>query len=504
VRPNVAPSGSRTVDGPIDERDFEALRVLIFGVAGIALNDGKRQLVAARLSKRLRALGLGDYGAYREYLRTRDPAGVERQRMINCITTNKTDFYREPHHFDTLTDLLGRSGAAPVRIWSAGCSSGEEPYTIAMTAREHFGDSASARVQILASDIDTEVLARAATGVYAEERVGTIPDALRRRHFLRGYDASAGQWRVKPALRAMLTFRQINFVDASWGVPSGLDVIFCRNVIIYFDRPTQERLMARFAALLRPGGLLILGHSENLHWLSDVFEPLGNTVYRVRSGQNADTPVGITVASAGATRPSVVRAAAVRPPAVRPPAVRPPAAGIPLVRIVAGDVFASREASTVVTLLGSCVAACLYDRETGVGGMNHFMLPDGTQGEPTRYGVHAMEVLINRIMALGGDRRRLQAKIFGASNVIIRSGSGAASVAARNAQFIREFLATEGIPVRAERLGGTSPLEVRFETGSGRVFLRTLPSSTYARTTQDEARYQQTIILPPSDDITLF
>lgn len=473
-------------DATLGDREFDAFRALIFQSTGISLGDGKRQLVAARLGKRLRALGINDFAAYHAVLRSAR-AGNELQCMVNAITTNKTHFFRESHHFETLAKVFQKSAGAPVRIWSAGCSTGEEPYSIAMVARETLGDTAPG-VQLLASDVDTDVLALAAAGVYDNTRMDGVSDARRRRHFLSGRGSAVGSWRANDAMRALITFRQINFVDTDWGVSSGLDVIFCRNVIIYFNRETQERLLGEFAALLRPGGLLILGHSESLHGLSNVFEGRGNTVYQ-RCGLAA-------VAKKFASQLSTAQ----RPIAHATPVPAEP----PITRIVAGGVFASREPAVVTTLLGSCVAVCLRDPVTGIGGMNHFVLPYGDDGDLNRYGVHAMELLINRIMSLGGDRRRFEAKIFGACSVL-NFPQRPDSVTERNAVFVRAFLALEHIPVRAERLGGDRPLEVRFNTATGRVLLRKLPPSNYGKLASDGARYRREIARELAvSDVTLF
>ncbi|MBC8089814.1 MAG: hypothetical protein H7Z40_21335 [Phycisphaerae bacterium] len=492
-------SAFRLADVTIGDREFDGFRSLIFEATGISLNAGKRQLVTARLGKRVRALGLSGFDAYYNLVRQASSSD-ERQHMINSITTNKTDFFREPHHFDMLAEVLAER-RNPARIWSAGCSSGEEPYTIAMVARETLGERANA-MQLIASDVDTEMLARVKAGVYAEDRMDGVDEIRRKRHFLRGRAAAAGHWQARESLRSLLDIRQINFVNSRWDIPSGLDVIFCRNVIIYFNRSTQEQVIGRFAQLLQPRGLLILGHSENLHWLSDVFEPLGNTVYRLRDNglrRSTTRPTPARSLSAVANTPQ-------RPatnPCPFPRAQRALASTLPMTRILAGDVFASREPTVVGTLLGSCVAVCLRDPVSGVGGMNHFMLPDGSGDDTARYGVHAMEILINRIMALGGDRLRLEAKLFGGSNVL-QYDRQTISVGEQNVKFARAFLALENIPVRAERVGGDQPLEVLFETATGRVLLRTLPKTQQRATVEAERRYRLNAKPGKTDDITLF
>lgn len=464
----------------MSDAELRAFCALIRKHCGIALSDSKRDLLVSRLSRRLRALGLASFAEYHTLLVERDPRGEELVQMTNCITTNKTDFFREAHHFEelrtrALPELL-RRGGDPIRIWSAGCSTGEEAYSIAITAREALGASAAAKLEIVATDIDTEVLAKADRGVYAAASVRNLDAGLQRRHFLRGRGDAAGWLRVRPELRAMLSFERVNLIEAELALHGSFDVIFCRNVMIYFERSTQRELIERFASRLRPGGWLFVGHTENLQWLSNAFEPIANTTYRLRD-------------RAGAT------------PEPAPPGPRQ-------VRIVVGGVFSSRTPAEVRTVLGSCVSACIFDPLARIGGMNHFLLADGRDELlPNRYGVHAMEVLINEIMKLGGERHRLQAKVFGGADVLALGGN-AMNVGEHNAAFVRRFLETERIPLVAERLGGRAPLEVRFETHTARAFVRALQSGDALPVARDEAHYrksiQQRVQRRDADDITVF
>jgi chemotaxis protein methyltransferase CheR len=272
--------------------EFEAVRRLLYDETGIALGDAKRDMVCSRLAKRLRHHDLTSFTDYLALVRT-ETAG-ERQEFINCLTTNKTDFFRESHHFDFLRDTVipeARAGGRRLRVWSAGCSTGEEPYTRAMTLAEHCPVSDGWDVRVLASDIDTSVLANAERGVYDADRADVPPELLRK-YFLRGTGANAGKVAARPVLKERLAFRRINLMDDPWAVRTRFDVIFCRNVVIYFDRDTQRRLLSRFAAHLEPGGYLFMGHSENIHWMADTFAPLGATVYRLRGGAPAARAVG--------------------------------------------------------------------------------------------------------------------------------------------------------------------------------------------------------------------
>ncbi len=277
----------------ITNEEFRAFHVLVLKEAGIFLSDAKRQLVASRLAKRLRHFGFSTFSQYYHYLETQDPCGEERLQMVNCITTNKTDFFRESHHFDFLRDQVFpelreralQGGPRRLRIWSAACSSGEEPYTIALTVREEFPAHCGWDIRILASDIDTDILHRAERGVYTMERLAGMPEPFRRKYFLRGKGKWEGSVRVRPELQELVTFRRINFMDPTWPIHTRFDVIFCRNVIIYFDRETQRRLFERLRRYLHEDGYLMVGHSESLHWLADLFVPLRGTIYRPRSAK---------------------------------------------------------------------------------------------------------------------------------------------------------------------------------------------------------------------------
>jgi len=452
----------------ITDEEFATFRKLIHGVAGINLSDSKRQLLCSRLGKRLRHHRFRSFSEYYAYLKKHDRDGSELLQMVNCITTNKTHFFREPHHFEFLRDRvlpeIARRGSLNqsrrLRIWSAGCSTGEEPYSIAMAIANHLKPRALWDVKILASDIDTDVLSQAEEGVYALDRLEDVAASERERWF-EAVAPEATEFRVKDELRESLIFRRINLIEAAWPIKTHFDVIFCRNVTIYFDRSTQERLYERFARLLRPGGYLIAGHSENLTWLSHLFTPIGKTVYQVRGN--------LAASKAEAALPGRAPAPAPKKPKVAAPAEMAP--HLREVTLMSGGIHVSREPSVVRTLLGSCVAVCLHDPSSRVGGMNHFMLPDTGSSSmvSAAYGVHAMELLINGLMKLGGQRQRMIARVFGAANMLKGSQF---DVPQSNARFALEFLEREGIPVLEERLGGDQPVWVKFSTHDGEARIR--------------------------------
>jgi chemotaxis protein methyltransferase CheR len=277
-----------TLPRGMTDREFAVFRELVHRETGIALGPHKRALLEARLTKRLRALELASFTAYRDYLQLHDAAGEERRRFVNAITTNETAFFREPAHFAHLSDtwlparraLAAAGGHRRLRAWSAACSTGEEPYSIAMTLLSGLDDPTRWDVRILASDIDTDVLARAAAGVYPMESVARVPDPVLRRHFLRGVGVRTGMVRVRPEVRDLVTLRRVNLLDDTWLIRARFDLIFCRNVLMYFDRPTQAHLVARLERMLAPSGLLVLGHAENLLGLATDLRRVTSTIYR--------------------------------------------------------------------------------------------------------------------------------------------------------------------------------------------------------------------------------
>ena len=257
--------------------DFERVRKLIHEHAGIALTAAKQDMVYSRLARRLRAVGDKTFAQYLARLERGDRR--EWETFVNSLTTNLTSFFRESHHFDTLGGFLrGIKEKRQIRIWCSAASTGEEPYSIAMTAVDAF-NSFTPPVSIIASDLDTTVLAHGAAGIYAEERIEKLPRETVTRFFQKNAGAQPGTVCVRPELQKLIAFKRINLLEGAWPVQGPLDAIFCRNVMIYFDKPTQYRILQRFAPLLREDGLLFAGHSESFLHAGDLFRPLGRTVY---------------------------------------------------------------------------------------------------------------------------------------------------------------------------------------------------------------------------------
>ncbi len=262
------------------DSDFRRLQRMIFDLAGISLNDNKKPMAYSRLTKRLRQLGLQTFREYLDFVESAGPE--ERVRFVNSLTTNLTSFFREAHHFTILGDHLRQAyKGEPLTVWSAACSTGEEPYSIAMSVVEAFG-SDQPPVRIIASDLDSDVLRVAERGVYALDRVASLSPAQLKRFFLKGTGEQEGFARIRPQLRRMVEFRQINLIDDGWNIEGPLAAIFCRNVMIYFNKQTQTQVLDRFAPLLRPEGLLFAGHSENFFYNArDTFRIRGKTVYEL-------------------------------------------------------------------------------------------------------------------------------------------------------------------------------------------------------------------------------
>jgi len=256
--------------------DFERVRKLIYQRAGISLNPGKQAMVYSRLSRRLRDTGHRTFAAYLQWLEQHPADNGEWQAFVNCLTTNLTAFFREEHHFSALADDLRARRGKPLAIWCNAASTGEEPYSIAMTVEEALG--AQAPVTLLATDIDTLVLESARRGVYDASARGLSPERLKR-HFLRGTGANAGAMRVKPELARMIDFQPFNLMSERWSFSEPFQLVFCRNVMIYFDPPTQRRVLERMHGAMRAGGLLYVGHSENFTESRDLFRLRGKTIY---------------------------------------------------------------------------------------------------------------------------------------------------------------------------------------------------------------------------------
>lgn len=289
VKSNISASDIVIFDAILSNRDFSNLSQFIHSQCGIKVPPSKKQMIEGRLRRRLRVLGFSSFEPYLEYLFS--PEGVQKDewiRLIDEVTTNKTDFFRENKHFKFLThsvlpELIKKHGLGvrnKLNVWSAGCSSGEEPYTLAMVLSE-FGDTLpSFDFSILATDISTKVLDKAEKAIYETSQVEVIPPELKRKYLLRSKDRSKNLVRVTPALRSLVKFQRLNLLDNAFGITKKMNVVFCRNVLIYFDRPTQEAVLKQVCRYMSPGGYLFTGHSETLHNMDLPLDQCDSTIYR--------------------------------------------------------------------------------------------------------------------------------------------------------------------------------------------------------------------------------
>lgn len=258
-----------------DRSDFEAIRRRLYQLTGINLADSKDSMVYSRLVRRIRALKLSGFAEYQAYLQ-HEPA--EQQEFINALTTNLTSFFREAHHFDILAEYLVRTPKVRT-IWCAASSTGEEPYSIAMVLAEVFGRF-DVPVKIIASDIDSQVLQKAKAGIYEVAKLSDVTEQRRRQFFFRGKGQRQGYVKVVPELQFMVEFRQLNLLEKNWGLKAPIDIVFCRNVMIYFDKATQLTILERMVQLMPAQGLYIAGHSENFNHATHLVKSLGSTTYR--------------------------------------------------------------------------------------------------------------------------------------------------------------------------------------------------------------------------------
>jgi chemotaxis protein methyltransferase CheR len=270
----------------LSNSDFERLRDLIYSESGINLSSDKKTMMEIRIKRRLQNLGIRTFAEYCKNLFTQQGKDQELVQLIDVITTNKTDFFRESAHFDylvskALPDLAARKGAnRKSLIWSAGCSTGEEPYTLAMVLSEYSEDLPGFGFRVLATDICTAVLNKAALGIFKSELLAPVPQNLRKKYFMRSRDPQSDLLRVVPEVRALIEFRRVNFMESDFGIGELPEIIFCRNVIIYFDRPTQVRLLEKLTRHLAPGGYFFAGHSESLQGMDLPLVPVAPAVYR--------------------------------------------------------------------------------------------------------------------------------------------------------------------------------------------------------------------------------
>ena len=539
-------------DLALGEGEFNRIRALVLSLAGISLSEAKRALVFSRLRKRVIALNLRDFRDYCAFVESAAGTG-EIQNFINSLTTNKTEFFREAHHFEVLRnrvvpDFLGdarKRSSGMFRVWCAAASTGEEAWTIAMVLADALHAVGGVDFHIEATDIDTDVLKTAEAGVYLESAVEEAGVASPQRFFLRGTGGRAGSLRIRNELRRRVNFHRLNLNDPDWGWAASFDAIFCRNVFIYFSRPAQDAIVHQFASNLNPEGWLFLGHSESIAAGDEPFERMAPTAYRLRAGHTrslapamrptpsmhsrvasvagpAQPSTHTRVASvAGPPQPSIhARVASLAMPAqpsthsrvasvAGPPQPALDDGDVPTVTLVIGDVYATADPCILHTVLGSCVAACLYDPVTRASAMCHFLLPSTEHDDAasSAYGVYALERLINGCMAAGGDKRRMRVKVFG-GGYLLAMGDAVRRIGDMNSTFVREFFEREHIPIVAQSLGRPEAIHVWFDTRNGEVKVATSVTKAVQALARREAAARARLAaetrLPRDADVTLF
>jgi len=272
---------------PLNDKEFKLFRDLIFLKSGINLHDGKKELLRTRLGSRMRSRGLSSFADYYDLVK-QDKTETELMGVLDAISTNITSFFREINHFNFLNetaipqmvDRKAKSGDNFIRFWSAGCSSGEEPYSLAFTLLEHDKVSRSFEIKVLATDISLEMLERASMGVYGEQQLASVPNNIKRNYFQKGSGDSSGMYRIRPEVRRIIYFKRFNLMINTFPFKHKFDCIFCRNVMIYFDKPTQETLVNKYYQSLAPGGYLLIGHSESLTGVHHNFKYARPTIYQ--------------------------------------------------------------------------------------------------------------------------------------------------------------------------------------------------------------------------------
>ncbi len=446
--------GRRAIIEPMSDKTFSRFSGFIQGEVGIKMPPAKKTMLQARLQKRLWKLGFDSFDAYYEYVFSPKGREEELASMIDVVTTNKTEFFREPKHFEFLLqrvvpDLLERQqGDKHLMIWCAGCSTGEEPYTLAMVLKDHAERVEKFNFLVLATDVSSDVLQRAKLGIYDDEMIDTIPMAFRKKYLLRSRDHEKGLVRIAPEIRAHIRFRWLNLVKRDFQLREKMDIVFCRNVIIYFDRETQEKVVGHLCDYLVEGGYLFTGHSETLNGISVPVIPVAHTVYKKES-----------------------RAVTSRNE-------------LPVITLKPAEVFVSDRPTIVRTVLGSCVAVTMYDRKLGIAAICHAVMPkeDGSQIDeslfigPYKYVDTVIPIMVERLRSYGVDMKELEVKVFGGADLLIAKERAAKipPVGKANVDAVVRIIKAFGLRLKVSDVGGVMGRKILFYTHTGEVLLKHL------------------------------
>lgn len=449
----------KVISEPMSDKAFARFSKFIQTELGIKMPHTKRTMLQARLQKRLWKLGMGSFDEYCDYLFSHEGMENELQHMINVVTTNKTEFFREPKHFEylverALPDIINRNGFKNrFMFWCAGCSTGEEAYSLAMVLNEFAEQNHEFRFLILATDISSKVLEHGKIGIYDEERTLSIPLPMRQKYLLRSKDKEKQLVRVIPEIRAFVRLRRLNFMDRNFGLRERMDVIFCRNVIIYFDRPTQEGVLDRICSYLYPGGYLFTGHSETLNGMNLPLIPVSHTVYKHtdRTTQGAKE--------------------------------------LPIVYLKPGEFCVTDKPSVIRTVLGSCLAVTMYNPRLGISAMCHALLPEPDSLEssadsiekssnPYRYVNSVIPEMISRMKEYGIQSNEIEVKMFGGADMLTSQEERDLNhpVGRLNVKKALKLLEAEDLKVSITDVGGKLGRKLFFYTHTGDVLLKRLRS----------------------------
>lgn len=449
----------KVISGPMSDRIFHRFSKFIQTELGIKMPDTKKTMLQARLQKRLWKLEMSSFDDYCDYLFSHEGMENELQHMINVVTTNKTEFFREPKHYEylaehVLPELVQKKGFADTfMVWCAGCSTGEEPYSLAMVLNEFAERNREFRFLILATDISSKVLDQAKLGIYDEERIESIPMNLRKKYLLRSKTSENGLVRIVPELRALVRFRRLNFMDRNFGLRELMDVVFCRNVIIYFDRPTQEGVLNRICSYLKPGGYLFTGHSETLNGMKLPLNPVSHTVYRQ-----------IDAAERQQKEP-------------------------PVVYLKPAEMCITDKPSVVRTVLGSCLAITMYHPHLGISAVCHALLPepdlhdaeDDSPLNPLKYVTLVIPEMIAKLQDYGIKLEELEVKMFGGADLLSSGGDRKTNQPVGRLNILKalNILKSHGLKVKVSDVGGTLGRKIFFYTHTGEVLLKRLASGIF-------------------------
>ncbi len=448
----------KTIVDPMADSIFSQFSQFIQAELGIKMPPAKKTMLQARLQKRLWKLGIDSFDAYYDYVFSPDGRESELPQMIDVVTTNKTDFFRESNHFDflverVLPEMIERHGLDKrFMLWCAGSSSGEEPYSLAMVLHNFSEQVHGFKFFILATDISTRVLDKAKLGIYDEESVEPVPAAFREKYLLRSKERGKGLIRISPNIRSFVKFRRLNLIRNDFSLRETMDIIFCRNVIIYFDRDTQEHVINRLYHHLSPGGYLFTGHSETLNGLSVPLKPVAHTVYQKEL--TSDMP-----------------------------------AHLPVVTLKPAELFISERPVIVRTVLGSCVAVTMFDRKLGVSAICHALLPEGDERSsafdvqtsgPYKYVKTVIPIMLQRLRNYGVEQKNLEIKLFGGADMLVTEtgNPNLLPVGKANIHAVLQIMKAQKLNVVVSDVGGNVGRKILFYTHTGEVLLKRIQAST--------------------------